>query len=132
MSRIRFADITDGTSNTLMVGERPPSADFNFGWWFGSDGKDEQGTGEGTLGAVELDYFDAVLTTLGCKKPAKLGFQPGDVNDNCDQAHFWSLHSGGGNFLLADGSVRFLTYDIDPTTFLNLCVRNDGQTVTLP
>jgi prepilin-type N-terminal cleavage/methylation domain-containing protein/prepilin-type processing-associated H-X9-DG protein len=133
MSQIRIADITDGTSNTLMVGERPPSADLNFGWWFGSDGRDEQGTGEGTMGAMDQEYFNVVLTKppFNCPTP-KLGFQPGDVNDNCDQVHFWSLHSGGANFLLADGSVHFLNYGIDPSIFLWLCVRNDGQSVTVP
>jgi prepilin-type N-terminal cleavage/methylation domain-containing protein len=33
-SRIRFASVLDGTSYTLMVGERPPSADLIFGWWY--------------------------------------------------------------------------------------------------
>jgi prepilin-type N-terminal cleavage/methylation domain-containing protein/prepilin-type processing-associated H-X9-DG protein len=132
LSRVRFADITDGTSNTLMVGERPPSADLNFGWWFGSDGRDEKGTGEGTMGAMDQEYFDNVLAArFHCTTP-KLGLQAGDINDNCDQVHFWSLHSGGANFLLADGSVRFLPYSIDPTTFLHLCVRNDGQAVGVP
>jgi prepilin-type processing-associated H-X9-DG protein len=131
MSRVRFAEITDGTSNTLMVGERPPSADLNFGWWFGSDGRDERGTGEGTLGAVEKDYFDSVLSVppFNCKQ-LKLGLQPGTINDNCDSGHFWSLHSGGANFLLADGSVRFLSYSIDALTFGYLCTRNGGEVVT--
>jgi prepilin-type N-terminal cleavage/methylation domain-containing protein/prepilin-type processing-associated H-X9-DG protein len=129
-SKVRIADITDGTSNTLMVGERPPSADLNFGWWFGSDGRDEQGTGEGTLGSTELGYFNHVLKgQFGCSNP-KLGLQAGDVNDNCDQAHFWSLHTGGANFLLADGSVRFLTYSIKPDTFAQLCTRAGGEVVT--
>jgi prepilin-type N-terminal cleavage/methylation domain-containing protein/prepilin-type processing-associated H-X9-DG protein len=136
MSRVRIAEITDGTSNTLMVGERPPSADLNFGWWFGSDGRDEHGTGEGTLGGKDQEFFLSVLsksppTGFNCPQP-RLGLQPGDINDNCDQGHFWSLHSGGANFLLADGSVHFLNYSIDPTTFLYLCVRNDGHAVTVP
>jgi prepilin-type N-terminal cleavage/methylation domain-containing protein/prepilin-type processing-associated H-X9-DG protein len=137
-SKIRIAQITDGTSNTLMVGERPPSADFDFGWWFGGDGVGipgqqggglENGTGEGTLGANEQEYFDTVLKrAFGCTTP-KLGFQPGNINDSCDQGHFWSLHSNGGNFLLADGSVRFLNYNIGDI-FPALCTRAGGEVVS--
>jgi prepilin-type N-terminal cleavage/methylation domain-containing protein/prepilin-type processing-associated H-X9-DG protein len=127
-SRVRIAEISDGTSNTLMVGERPPSADFNFGWWFGSDGRDDHGTGESTLGSRETNFFTNVLRPLfGCQQ-MKLGMQPGDINDNCDQGHFWSLHPGGGNFLLADGSARFVTYSIDDI-FPALCTRNGGEAV---
>jgi prepilin-type processing-associated H-X9-DG protein len=35
--------------------------------------------------------------------------------DSLSAGHFWSFHSGGGNWLFADGSVQFLTYDAGQT-----------------
>jgi prepilin-type processing-associated H-X9-DG protein len=123
-SRTRIADITDGTSNTLLVGERPPSRDMEFGWWFAGAGYDGHGVGDVVLGARETGYAAA----LGCLA-SKVGFQPGQVNVDCDQVHFWSLHTGGGNFLLADGSVRFAPYTID-SILPALCTRNGGEVFT--
>jgi prepilin-type N-terminal cleavage/methylation domain-containing protein/prepilin-type processing-associated H-X9-DG protein len=130
-SNTRIAEITDGTSNTLLVGERPPSADLDFGWWFAGDGYGpdgagaDHGTGDCCLGARETDYYTWLRTHYGCPV-AKLGLQPGSLTDNCDQAHFWSLHPGGVNFLLADGSARFVTYSFD-TILPQLCTRNKGE-----
>jgi prepilin-type processing-associated H-X9-DG protein len=130
----RMADITDGTSNTLLVGERPPSADLFFGWWFAGAGYDEivggsetdrqsSGTGDVVLGARETRY----AASMGC--PAgKVGLQPGKLTEKCDQVHFWSMHAGGANFVLADGSVRFLSYSAD-AVLPALCTRNGGETV---
>ena len=106
-SQVRLTDITDGTSNTLMVGERPPSVDLIYGWWFAGAGYDS-GVGDVILGSRSTNYAAA----LGCP-PSKVGLQSGNINDICDQVHFWSFHTGGSNFLMGDGSVRFLTYGKD-------------------
>jgi prepilin-type N-terminal cleavage/methylation domain-containing protein/prepilin-type processing-associated H-X9-DG protein len=105
MSPVKLADITDGTSNTLMVGERPPSADLYYGWWFAGGGYDNFGTGDVVLGSREYGYADS----LGCPQ-SKVGFQPGKISEPCDQVHFWSMHTGGANFLFGDARVRFLSY----------------------
>jgi prepilin-type N-terminal cleavage/methylation domain-containing protein/prepilin-type processing-associated H-X9-DG protein len=123
-SAVRFMDITDGASNTLAIGERPPSADLQYGWWFAGSGWDGYGSGDVVLGARET--FAASF--LGC--PAdRVGLQPGNVNDTCDQLHFWSLHPGGANFALADGSVRFLPYSTN-NILSALCTRSGGEVVT--
>ena len=45
--------------------------------------------------------------------------------------HFWSPHSGGANFALADGSVRFLAYSADPV-LPALATRAGGESVAIP
>ena len=37
-TRVKMAGVTDGTSNTLLLGERPPSKSLFFGWWFAGAG----------------------------------------------------------------------------------------------
>jgi len=100
---VRMTGITDGTSNTLLVGERPPSNDLYYGWMWAGSG--------------DYPYFGATDVVLGVRErtdpnAAPDFFRPGDLNDpqNLHRYHFWSLHPGGGMWLLADGSVRLITY----------------------
>jgi prepilin-type processing-associated H-X9-DG protein len=44
--------------------------------------------------------------------------------------HFWSYHSGGANFALADGSVRLIPYSISAETLGALATRAGGEVVT--
>jgi prepilin-type N-terminal cleavage/methylation domain-containing protein/prepilin-type processing-associated H-X9-DG protein len=135
-SKTRIAEVTDGLTNTLFVGERPPSQDLDFGWWFAGAGVDlnhtQNGTGDVVLGAREVRYWQYCSnhnTDPGsCQIPNKVGLQPGNLNDTCDQAHFWSLHANGSNFLLGDGSVRFVTYSFD-SILPQLCTRAGGETL---
>jgi prepilin-type N-terminal cleavage/methylation domain-containing protein/prepilin-type processing-associated H-X9-DG protein len=107
-SHVRIADITDGTSHTLFAGERPPSTDFQFGWWYAGAGQLFTGSADMVLGVQEPNLLPV---TVGSCAPGVYSFGPGNVNNQCDMFHFWSPHVGGGaNFLFADGSIHFLTY----------------------
>jgi prepilin-type N-terminal cleavage/methylation domain-containing protein/prepilin-type processing-associated H-X9-DG protein len=130
-SQIRVGQVTDGLSNTLMVGERPPSQDLEYGWWFAGAGYGGGGSGIGDviLGSDNIEYPGAVS---GCKKGdpnTYTGFKAGDLNNPCDQIHFWSLHSGGGNWLLGDGSVRFASYSLSHGTLQELVTRDGNEVI---
>lgn len=96
-SDTRIVEIIDGTSQTVMLGERPPSANLEWGWWGWS-------AYDSALAAVD----ERGLITPGCPVPA--GYGPGTLQNDCDVHHFWSLHSGAGQWAFADGSVRSIRY----------------------
>jgi prepilin-type N-terminal cleavage/methylation domain-containing protein/prepilin-type processing-associated H-X9-DG protein len=127
-SKTRLADVTDGLSNTLMVGERPPSKDLYYGWWFAGAGWDGSGEGDVLMGARSVNY----AASLGCSGATYAHFRAGTLINTCDQAHFWSLHSGGGNFVLGDGSVRFVTYTAGDLVFPQICSASAGETNAIP
>ena len=127
-AKVRMGDITDGTSNTLIIGERPPSSTLDYGWqWAGSG---------------DFPYFGATDVVLGVHERSAINatpdfFRPGTIKDPNDihRYHFWSLHPGGGNWALADGSVRFISYStsaaqvlpITATSFKNVIEAMAGR-----
>lgn len=94
-SRVKIRDITDGTSNTIAVGER--DRDGGAGSWIGARAP----RGNGTHGA------DYVLGNAGVvlNHAANNGWQRRTQG-------FASKHTGGAQFLLADGSVTFLSENL--------------------
>ena len=117
-SKIRFTDVTDGTSNTIMVGERPPNSNLEFGWWFAAYGYDGRGNADCLMTSNDVavanyfiaNYNSAPNSPCNGSAATKIGLQPGNPNVGCDAAHYWSFHTGGAQFMMGDGSVRMITY----------------------
>jgi prepilin-type N-terminal cleavage/methylation domain-containing protein/prepilin-type processing-associated H-X9-DG protein len=115
-SRTKICEITDGTSNTVMVGERPPDASTGWGWWM-------WGIFDSALGVVSNCDIGG---TTNCTLPQTYG--PGKLTQECDVLHYWSLHPGGSNWIFADGSVRPLAYSVAPL-LPALATRAGGENV---
>jgi hypothetical protein len=121
---VRFTDIADGLSTTLMVGERPPSQNRYWGWWWGE-------VYQTSLWAVpdRFPVTDDNDDGTGHPCPARSYFSPGDLADYCHVNHFWSFHFGGGNWLICDGSVRFLQYAAGTTVIPAMATRDGGEAI---
>ena len=128
-SAVRFGDITDGLSNTLMIGERPPSTDLRYGWWYAGFGQDGRGSADFLLGVREPNLLP-VGGAFPCG-PGQWTFQASRFDDPCGLLHFWSPHPGGANFVLADGSVKFVRYSAN-TTLPALATRAGGEVADVP
>lgn len=127
-STVRLSDVTDGTSQTLAAGERPPPLDSQFGWWYGGSGQVGTGSLDSVLGVRELNI--KAQNAEGCGR-GPFAFVPGKVDEICDMFHYWSGHAGGANFLMCDGSVRWLAYSAN-SMLPALASRAGGEIVLIP
>ncbi len=129
-SRVRIEHIADGASNTLLVGERPPTPELLYGWWYAGDGLGGTGAIDVVLGVREFNSPSPYRQYVHCGH-GPFPFRSGRIDDYCSTFQFWSLHPGGANFLFADGSVRFLRYEAD-SVLPALATIAGGEAVTIP
>ncbi len=112
---LRIADITDGTSTTLLVSEKRLNLYYSGN---GNRSDDNEGYTSG-------DDWDTMRTAN--LPPAPDTNLPTTENGF---ANFGSSHRSGFNILFADGSVKHVSYSIDQTVFSRLGTRADGQPVS--
>src|SRR5690606_23653170 len=60
-SKVALAHIPDGSSNTLLAGERPATPPFEYGWWYGGIGQEDTGSLDGLLGSRERNRLRDLL-----------------------------------------------------------------------
>jgi prepilin-type N-terminal cleavage/methylation domain-containing protein/prepilin-type processing-associated H-X9-DG protein len=119
---VSLQGVTDGLSNTVLVGEVLPSqtADLNF-WNF-------NGSVAGTT--IPINWNS---NTINPNDPSCFNHwqdYPVGCRFDYDSTGFKSLHPGGANFLLGDGSVRFLKSSISLITYCALGSRAGGEVVS--
>jgi prepilin-type processing-associated H-X9-DG protein len=120
-------EVSDGTSSTLMVGERPPPDSLQAGRWYTHEWVREPfgGPDGSTLIPPPRDPGD-----VQCRRAGGV-FGPGRAANPCDRFHFWSIHGGGANFAFADGGVRFLRYEVGGL-LVPLASRAGGELIEIP
>jgi prepilin-type N-terminal cleavage/methylation domain-containing protein/prepilin-type processing-associated H-X9-DG protein len=112
-SMIRVANVTDGLSNTYLVGEKSLSSDYYETWQSGGDD-------------------DAAFEGTNCDNQRGTSRQPVPDQSGSDSWDlFGSAHAGGLNMAMCDGSVRSISYSIDAEAHRCLGNRKDGQPIEL-
>jgi type II secretory pathway pseudopilin PulG len=107
-SEIRISSVRDGTSKTMMIGERGIPRDLVWGWPI--------------CGGTECEHYSTTERGL---------FPGANIADRAQQdtiRRFWSWHPGGAFFVMLDGSISFLENEIDLETFRDLSTRNNRET----
>ena len=114
---IAVADVTDGTSNTILLGEKYINPD----WYVtGQDPGDNEGAMIG--GNADVERWSGL-------SPTQIYPPMQDTPGGNYCFSFGSAHSNSLNIAYCDGSVQALSYSVAPDTFRCLCNRKDGQMI---
>jgi prepilin-type N-terminal cleavage/methylation domain-containing protein len=119
LSKTGFRDVTDGTSNTVLLAE---TRDQGAPVWI-----------DGSTATVAARWLNIASPTFGGTSSSinyKPYYQAAMGGGGIDQIYGpSSQHTGGAHHLLADGSVRFISENIDVVVYDNLVTRSGGEVV---
>ncbi len=131
-SNVNFRDVLDGTSSVLMVGERCRQRNH-------ARCSRMQNCGGAIMYVVgasnQLSHSNR--STCGALGSARNGINWDSTVSDCNnlwnaKSSFHSLHPGGAQFVLVDGSAHFISQDVNLTTFRRLAHRQDGNVAQVP
>lgn len=110
-SKVRYGEIYDGSSNTILFGEMLPYGN-SLGWVSGT--------------RATLRNTGTLINASNVGQSGRVGRELPEGADELWVGGFASHHPGGAQFCFADGSIRFLTDTIDPDFYKNLGHHADG------
>ena len=132
IKNVKFRDIVDGTSNTLAISEQSDYAtnaagadvriNNHHGWMMGTEGL-SQTTSRRRFNLTTIRYPPNAVKENGGSA------LPGVCNNDGANNGIFSPHDGGVQALLADGSSRFISENLDMSTLKRLATRNDKQVI---
>ncbi|MGL6075891.1 MAG: DUF1559 domain-containing protein [Fimbriiglobus sp.] len=118
-----FQTFADGSSNTILFGERYTNCTDSSGKVFTSLWADSSESWRPVMG---MDNFRRTAFTRGYLAAPMFQVQP-NWRSGCDPSVTQTAHSGGMNVVLADGSVRSISGSISLLTWQAVCHPSDGQ-----
>ena len=126
-SEITFGNITDGTSNTILIGESQTDPRFvkdgqaMDAWYIGSPQADLSQCNGGTGGTEFTEFMGGTFVGINLRRRDPL------TDGRLMEMSFGSYHPGGATFGFADGSVHYIADSIDLVTYQGLGSRDGGE-----
>jgi prepilin-type processing-associated H-X9-DG protein len=123
----KLSDITDGTSNTIMMGEVRQACIsqtwISWGW------ADTEALWYATTAPINYPCCPDDLAVDTASNPCTW-YRTANAQNWNSFFGFKSKHTGGAHFALCDGSVRFISQNIDINLYQRLGAKSDGQVIS--